>query len=1000
MTGRKLAHYEIGERLGKGGMGEVFSAHDTKLGRDVALKVLPPEWAGDETRRARFEREARTVAGLNHPNIVTLHSVEEHEGIHFITMELVQGLPLSSRIRGTGLSPEQFLEIAIPLADAISAAHQEGVTHRDIKPDNVMVDERGRVKVLDFGLAKLREASPGARAQMPTATVTAEGRIVGTVAYMSPEQAEGKTVDARSDIFSLGIVLYEMATGRNPFSGDTSVSIISSIMKDTPSSVTDVDPSLPRQLARIIGHCLEKDPERRFQTALDLRNELEQLRKEMETGETARPPADARTRSTRIWPWVAGLGLVALVVLVVALVRGFPGEGDAAESVAAPGIGASGRPAIAVLHFEDHTGAEEIRWLSTGLPSMLLTGLAQTPGLDVVSGQRIAEILAEVGQQNVESIDRSILAEVGRRSGAGAVVVGSIFKSGEEIRIDVQVEDVATGRLLAANTVTGTDVFPLVDELTDGIRDSLRIGAIPETRGIAEITTESLDAYRLYNEGMEANRNLRWRDAKEALEQAVAIDPEFTMAYFGLVEVHNRWNDMPAVERYSREVEAGLDRLSERQRLHVLATFALIRDGDLHQALDLFEKLIARYPDEEDAHLRLVSIHRQLEQTDDALEALERAVETIPRSGEIRNTYGYQLLDVGRYPEAIEQLETYAELNPREPNPWDSLGEAYLITGQPEKAIERFERALEIDPGFFQGMDGIAWACAMAGDYDGAFEQRAKIRPMVLDMELPVAVGQFLSGWAYSRVGRYREADEEIRQGLEQTAEGDQALMETAIALLSATVRLERGDRGRALEMVERAIALAPKISHPVAKPGSQLLGGLIAGMAEVRAGNVDAAREWLEVQRRLEPQSAPMFNWAHQTLRAEIALVEGDLDTAGAAFAAAEPRFKMFFSRSEVAPTMFANNLALRDGPARLRVALGDPDGAIEIYRELLTPDIGSKYTSWLEPRFVLELARLLDRTGDREGAAEEYRRFLDLWKDADADLPELDEARRRLAP
>jgi serine/threonine protein kinase len=276
-SGQQLLHYRLIEKIGKGGMGEVYVARDSKLNRNVALKVLPSEMAADADRRARFKREAQAVAALNHPNIVTIFSVEEDDGVHFITMERVQGKTLTELLPRGGFALNKLLEIAIPLADAVSNAHRAGITHRDLKPDNVMIDRESRLRVLDFGLAKLSESSQGdgAATQLPTKTaVTEEGKILGTVAYMSPEQAEGKTVDARTDVFSLGTMLYELATGQRPFQGETSMSTISSILKDDPKSITELNESLPRQLGRIIRRCLAKDPDRRYQTTLDLRNEL------------------------------------------------------------------------------------------------------------------------------------------------------------------------------------------------------------------------------------------------------------------------------------------------------------------------------------------------------------------------------------------------------------------------------------------------------------------------------------------------------------------------------------------------------------------------------------------------------------------------------------------------------------------------------------------------------------------------------------------------------
>lgn len=301
MIGKKLAHYEISSLLGRGGMGEVYRAHDTKLDRDVALKILPVDMAADPARLERFQREARSVAALKHPNIVTIHSVEESDGIHFITMELVEGHTLSTQISSRQLDLSRALDLAIPLAQAVSCAHSAGIIHRDLKPDNIMIDGDGQMRVLDFGLAKLHDpAHSTAETLIATvADISTEGKILGTVAYMSPEQAEGKTVDPRSDIFSMGTILYEMIAGQNPFQGDTGISVLGSILKDDPPSVTELDPSIPRHLGRIILRCLAKDPDRRYQTSLDLRNELEELKKEIDSGVYEARPLDNRGPAKR-----------------------------------------------------------------------------------------------------------------------------------------------------------------------------------------------------------------------------------------------------------------------------------------------------------------------------------------------------------------------------------------------------------------------------------------------------------------------------------------------------------------------------------------------------------------------------------------------------------------------------------------------------------------------------------------------------------------------------
>jgi serine/threonine protein kinase/Tol biopolymer transport system component len=302
--------------VGSGGMGEVYRARDPKLNRVIAIKVLPETSAANPERRARFEREAQSIAALSHPNIVTIYSVEEADGLLFLTMEYVDGTPLSDQI-GKGWPLARLLKVAIPLADAISAAHQKGITHRDLKPSNVMLSSEGRVKVLDFGLAKLMETSAREMALpgVPTETLTEEGRIVGTAAYMSPEQAEGKSVDNRSDVFSLGILLYEMATGERPFKGESRLSVLSAIVKDTPRSVTDLNPAIPREFARVVKLCLAKETERRYQTAVDVRNALEELRAELESGEVTIPTRPASLPAMPKPIWAAAVGTVVVLLI-------------------------------------------------------------------------------------------------------------------------------------------------------------------------------------------------------------------------------------------------------------------------------------------------------------------------------------------------------------------------------------------------------------------------------------------------------------------------------------------------------------------------------------------------------------------------------------------------------------------------------------------------------------------------------------------------------------
>ena len=406
MIGKKVSHYQVLEKIGEGGMGEVYIAQDEKLDRQVALKFLPEHLTRDPTRKQRFLQEARAAAAIEHPHIGAIYDVDETEGRVFIAMEYVRGESFRQAIADGKLSLRKSIELGVQITEGLTKAHERGVVHRDLKPDNVILAEEGYAKVIDFGLAKLLEplSRPGVQpgnAEDETWVKTQEGMVQGTVAYMSPEQARGETVDRRSDIFSFGTLFYEMVSGTAAFRRGNLFETLSAVIKESPAPLSVDD--IPPDVHRILRKCLAKDPAERYQSMKELAIDLRDLRDQTTTGQVAAAGAGERKFS---WKWAA--------LAAVALVGSALGFSLLGGDRTPPGIGATGRPSVAVMYFQDHTGAEEIRWLSTGLPDMLLTGLAQTPGLDVVSSQRIHEILTEIGHENLEVIDKGVMAADGK----------------------------------------------------------------------------------------------------------------------------------------------------------------------------------------------------------------------------------------------------------------------------------------------------------------------------------------------------------------------------------------------------------------------------------------------------------------------------------------------------------------------------------------------------------------------------------------------------------
>jgi len=672
VIGKTLSHYKILSELGEGAMGKVYVAEDLRLGRKVALKIPPAEMASDPQRLERYEREARAVAALNHPNIVTLHSIEEADGVRFLTMELVDGRNLAKHLPAQGVTVEELFELAIPMADALSAAHEAGITHRDLKPENIMVTDSGQVKILDFGLAKLRQKGPqGGEVEHLTQTLTQEGMVMGTVPYMSPEQVQGKPVDHRSDIFSLGVILYEMSTGARPFAGETSAHVISSILRDTPDSADTVNNGLPHHLGRVINRCLEKDAGQRYQTARDVCTELKGLEKEWSSGEIRASGAVERKAAGKS-NVARYAGVAALVALLVAVGIWLGRGSREASPPAEPSVVESSQESVAVLPFANMSGDPENEYFSDGLTEELIHLLTRVEGLQVPAR---TTVFALKGKE----MD---IREVGQQLGVRNVLDGSVRKAGNRLRITAQLVEVDNGFQLWSETYDREleDVFAIQDEIAQSIVSALQVSLSPtEKLAVQTAHTTDVQAYDNYLRGLGYFRRRTQEDfeaARDMFSRALEIDPDYAPAWAGLADCYTE---------FYRNYDSSESNLEEADRAS--------------------RKAVSLAPDLAEAHAARGYALGQKGQYDEAEREFERAVELNPRFYEAYYYWGTTAFAEGELERAAKLLEQASAVAPDDDRALSLLPQIYRSLGQGEKVaaanrriVELMEKHLEINP--------------------------------------------------------------------------------------------------------------------------------------------------------------------------------------------------------------------------------------------------------------------------------------------------------------
>ncbi len=993
-TGSTFAgRYHIVEEIGKGGMGRVYRAIDKKLNEEVALKLIRPEIALDERTLERFRNELKIARKISHRHVGRMYELMEEKSVHFITMEYVAGQDLRGLIRQTGqLTARKAVSIATQVLGGLAEAHRLGVVHRDLKPSNIIVDREGSARIIDFGIA--RSATTKGR--------TGEGAIIGTPEYMAPEQVEGKPVDQRADLYALGVILFEMVTGRPPFEGDTPLAVAIKHKTDPPPDPRALAPQIPAELGRVILRSLEKDRDKRYQTSEEFLADLTAIDQALPTTERTAPtrkPATSKKITVEFTPKKLVVPAIALAALVLAAIFLWH-PWTSPKAAAVPKVEHS----IAVISFENLTGDPRYDSLIRAVPNLMITKFEGMGIPYVASWERLRDLLKQMGKDTEVPIDKETGFEICRREGIAVLVTGEVTKAGNVFVTNIKALDAGTKRSLASASSQGQGeesiLLTQTDDLAGRVYQKLGwtlagAGAAPP---VAEFTTASMEAYNDFLKGRELYDKNYFADARQALQKAIEKDPGFASAHLYMAYVYGGLRFVNQQEEAYRKAKALSDKATEKERLYIEAAYANAVEKDPEKRFRILQELTAKYPREKQAWVNLANYYRDKKMLPEAISELDKALGLDPEYGRALELNAYVHMDMGDMGNATEYLKRYSSVYPGDADPFVVTGDLYFSAGKLDQAIAAFRQALAIKPNCGAG-EWIAYIQAVKGDYPDGFSAVDEYIRNAPSGGLK-SRGRLWKAFYYHLTGKRNAAMKEADQGIE----GWKAVNPygvTVVKMLEAWFCYDRGEYDKGRRLVQEYFDFNKSYDPSGLRINTSLLENFLA-LLDMKQDRVESASQrFAKASLLLSQAQNDRPSWAAQgrqlskIVQAEILLAEGKT---GEAIAAMEKEF-VLTTPGMNPPELMQHNMPLeQDVLARAYQKAGNPDKAIEVYQKLLKFDPAGQDRRMRIPVYHYRLGRLYEEKGLKSEAAEQYRAFLDLWKDADANLPEPADAKKRL--